>query len=270
MPFDLGSVVPLSVSVTDASGAPADAGEVVLTVTLSDQTTASPAVAHPAVGSYTADYTATQAGRHIARWVATGDNASAYVDVFDVRPAAVVGIVSLADAKKHLNITSTTNDQEIRDHIEAATAIVEYYTGPADVTSVTEVVQGGYSLVLSHVPAISLTSVTPVYSFGLTYNVDDFDLDGAMGVARHKLGWPLIGPLRVVYKAGRAIIPANLQLAARIIIKHLWETQRGGSRRPGMGQSDEIVEQQLVSAMGYAIPRRAVELLQPQQTVGIA
>lgn len=272
MPFDLGSVVPLSVKVTDSAGAAANAGTVVLTVTLPDQTTATPTITNSVTGTYTADYTTTQAGRHIARWVATGANASSYVDAFDVRPAAIVGIISLADAKKHLNMTSTSNDDELRDHIASATTVVEYYVGPVDVTTATEVVPGGTSLILSRTPAISLTSVEPVYTVGLTYVVADLDLDGTTGIVRHKLGWRFIGPLRVVYQVGRAIVPANQQMAARIIIKHLWETQRGGSRRPGMGQSDDIVEQQLVSVMGFAIPRRAVELLQtdPHQTLGFA
>ncbi len=273
MPFDLGSVVPLSVTVTDASGTAANAGSVVLTITLPDQTTETPSVSNPSTGTYTAEYTPTQAGRHIARWVATGANASAYTEVFDVRPAAIVGVISLTDAKNHLNmsLTITKNDAELRDHIEAATRVVEFYVGPVGVREVTEVVSGGGSLILSRTPAISLTSVDPVHTGGLSYAVSDLDLDGATGIVRHLLGWRFVGPLRVVYQAGRAVVAANHQMAARIIVKHLWETQRGGSRRPGMGgQSDDIVEQQLVSVMGFAVPRRAVELLQPDQTAGIA
>ena len=273
MPFDLGSVVPLSVTVTDASGTAADAGSVVLTVTLPDQTTETPAVTNASTGTYSAEYTPTQAGRHIARWVATGANASAYTDVFDVTEAAVAGIISLRDAKKHLNmsLTLTTNDDELRTHINSATKVVEYYVGPVAIRSVTQVVRGGASVVLSRTPVISLTSVTAVYAGGPIYNVDDLDLDGETGIVRHLLGVPLVGPLRWVYKVGRTVVDANWQLSARIIVKHLWETQRGGSRRPGMGgQSDDIVEQQLVSVMGFAVPRRAVELLQPDQTAGIA
>ncbi len=75
--YDLGDVASLAVAITDSAGAAANAGAVVLTVTLPDGTTVTPTVTNAATGSYTASYTPTLPGRHGVRWVATGANASA-------------------------------------------------------------------------------------------------------------------------------------------------------------------------------------------------
>lgn len=85
--YDIGDVVALAVAVTDSSGAAADAGAVTATIILPDGTTATPTVAHPAVGSYTTLYTPTTAGRYTVKWVATGVNASAFTDSFAVSQA---------------------------------------------------------------------------------------------------------------------------------------------------------------------------------------
>src|SRR4051812_47275294 len=85
--YDLGDVVPLAVLLTNDAGAAANAGAMVLTVTLPDGTIVQPAITNGVVGSYTATLATTQAGRHTLRWLATGANAAAYVDEFDVQAA---------------------------------------------------------------------------------------------------------------------------------------------------------------------------------------
>lgn len=182
-----------------------------------------------------------------------------------------MAILTLENAKAQLNITGANHDVELATFIAAASRIVEYYTGPIDAREVVEVAHpSGTTMMLSSPPVLSITSAVPIYPGGLIYDPADLDIDPTTGIVRHRLLWNLVGPLRVTYEAGRAAIPANADLAARIIVQHLWSTRRGGSRRPGMGQSDDIVEQQIVTVMGFAIPRRAVELLQPDQTLGIA
>jgi hypothetical protein len=54
-------------------------------------------------------------------------------------------------------------------------------------------------------------------------------------------------------------IQANVRLASKIIIQHLWETQRGTMGVQLGGDSDNYV-----AGRGFAIPRRAIELLGPQ------
>lgn len=261
--IDLGDVYPLTLDIADAGGNPADATTVVLTITLPDLTTDTPAVQHPETGRYQVDYPTEQAGRHTARWVATGDNAGAYAEVFDVREATPGYIVSLADAKRHLNqdLTTTTFDEELRRFIEAATPVVEDVVGPVVVRSYTEVHSSGAFLVLGNTPVVSLTSLVPVLTGGTTYQVADVDVDSEVGVVRRLDGGVFCGPLRSSYKAGRAIVPANITQGAKEVIRHMWDTQRGHSgARPGFGE-EEFVQ----TGSGFTIPRRVMELLAPHK-----
>src|SRR4029078_8544822 len=128
--FDLGDVVPLRVEIRDTAGALANAGSVAVTVTAPDETSTTPSVGNTSTGVYTATYTPTQIGRHRVRWVATGVNASAFTDVFDVRSGSSIQLFSLTDARAFLHLSKTTNDEELRGWIEAATAAVEAVVGP--------------------------------------------------------------------------------------------------------------------------------------------
>lgn len=114
-PYLLGAVVPLTFTVTDLSGNPANATSVTCTVTAPDGTTSNPATANPAVGTYTADYTSAQAGRHVAKLVATGDNAGVVEAVFDVVSLSTA-LVDLAEVKAYLGDVTAT-DAQIADAI---------------------------------------------------------------------------------------------------------------------------------------------------------
>lgn len=98
MEIELGATYPLATLVTDDSGNPIAATGVIVTVTLPDLTTATPAVSNPVLGTYAAFYPTTQAGRHVARWAgAIGAETLAMEEVFDVRPPTrVFPIATLA------------------------------------------------------------------------------------------------------------------------------------------------------------------------------
>lgn len=261
--IDLGDVHPLTIDITDADGAAADAGTVTLTVTLPDGTTETPTVSNPTTGRYQCDFATTQAGRHTARWVATGANAGSYVEVFDVREALPGFIVGLADTKAHLNIAAdkTMFDEELRAFIEAATPVVEDVVGPVVVRTYTEVHNGGPVLVLDHCPVVSLTSITAVLTGGSSYETTDVDTDQDTGVVRRLDGAAFTGPLRVAYRAGRAVIPPNITQGAKEIVRHMWDTQRGhAGTRPGLGEEEFVT-----TGSGFTIPRRVMELLAPQR-----
>ena len=140
--WDLGDTVPLTIEVTDAAGAPTNAATVTLTITLPDGSVLSPAPSNPAVGRYEYDLVPTAAGLHVVRWVTTGP-AAAWADVIDVRPAAEVSLVSLADAKQHLNKSGSTSvdDEELRPVLVAATQrVARHLTGdPAGLATRTAV-----------------------------------------------------------------------------------------------------------------------------------
>ncbi|MEU0393813.1 hypothetical protein ABZ208_13720 [Streptomyces sp. NPDC006208] len=264
MPYDLGTVVPLGTTVRDAAGDLANAGAMALSLALPDgtTTTVSP-VAPTSTGLYAYDYATVQAGRHTVRWVATGVNAGAYTDSFDVREAAPPGILSLADAKKHLNKTGTTDDDEIRGWVESITAGIEGLCGPVIVRAVTERHEGRRvsMICLRQTPVLSLTSVVAILDSGADYTVGDLDVDAVTGVVQRLDGGTLTGPLRVTYTAGRRIVPAAISSAARIILQHLWRTQQGPGR-PQLGTGDFDVTEPVVG-FGYAIPNRALQLLEP-------
>jgi hypothetical protein len=271
MSFDLGATVPLGTTVRDGSGALANAGLMTLVLTLPDSSTVTIApVAPTSTGTYAYDYPTVQAGRHTVRWVATGVNAGAYTDSFDVREAAPPAILSLADAKAHLNIASTSHDDELRGWIESVTSAVEFFTGPVTVRTVVEdhTASGVSVLALRQPPVLSLTSVSPVLSGGTSYAVDGLDVSST-GIVRSLSGARFHGPLRVTYMAGRRVVPAAITAAARIILQHLWRTQQGPGR-PQRGIDDFDVTEP-IPGLGYAIPNRAVQLLDPyKQGPGVA
>lgn len=265
MAFDLGDVVPLTVDITDANGAAANATAVTLTLTLPDGTTATPIPTNPSTGRYQVDYTPTMPGRHAARWVATGTNASAYTDAFDVAEADPALIMSLRDGKQQLNLplTSTTHDEELRGFIAAVTDAVEFFTGPVAVRTYSERIDGDRPmLVLSHAPVVSVTSITAILTAGTSYLPADVDVESGTGVVQRLTGgWFTGGPWRVTYKAGRPISKGGIQKASHLILQHMWRTQRGPTsavRSRGAVDDDTTY----VPGLGYSIPNRALELLQ--------
>ncbi|NUT53685.1 MAG: hypothetical protein HOV94_41310 [Saccharothrix sp.] len=262
MALDVGDTARLRFEVRDAAGALAEpgGGTPTLTITLPDDTTTSPVVANPSTGVYTASYVTVQAGRHVVRWVATGANATADADVLDVRPDDRAWLLSLADGRAMLNLRSTDDDAELRDWLGAVTDVIERHTGRAWVKRTrTETVTGGRrGIPLIWHPIASITSMLPVLDTGTAYQTADLVWTSA-GVLRLASGEAFrAGMYDVTYAAGdNTAIPENVAAAARIILDHLWQTQRGQRSLPSRG-GDEDYEAALV---GFAIPNRAVELL---------
>lgn len=268
MPFDLGDTVRLTAQSTDPGGTLTDAATVTLTITLPDGTTTSPAVTNPpaTTGQYTYDYVTEQPGRHAVRWV-FGTPDSAYTDVFDVRAADPPLILSLADAKTHLQLTGTSQDAQLRDWLEAITESVEAYTGVGPRRTVTEDHEipssGTRALALRRTPVLSITSAAGILTGGTSYQAADLDVSSSTGIVRPLNGGRLYGPLRITYVAGREQIPASLTAAARIILQHLWRTQRAGPRGPVIGGGDDYSVTEPAPGFGYAIPNRALQLMEP-------
>lgn len=271
MSYDLGAVVPLGTTVRDASGALANAGNMALTITLPDNTTLSvPTVAPAPTGTYAYDYTAVQAGRHSVRWVATGVNAGAYTDVFEAREAVPPLLFSLASAKSKLDIpaTSTGDDEELREFIEATTRCVEYFVGAVVRRTVQQVVTGNRDVLLLHTtPVIAVTAITPLQSWQETINIGVLDVDTGTGVVRRtdSLCFPP-GDYRTTYTAGRTAVQANVSLAGKLILQHLWRTNYGTAR--GATAGDDFLATEQVPGFGYAIPNRALQLLQDSRDFG--
>lgn len=239
--YDIGSPWAGATTVKDSTGALANATAVVLTITLPDLTTVTPAVSNPTTGNYTATYPTTQAGRHLVNWVATGTNASTYSDVFDVRSAAINSIVSLADVKDYLNIpqADTTQDAELRGFIGSATHVIEHEVGACAQRTVTDLYTGSWAqpeIVLLTQPVISVTTVTE-NSLTLAQGIDYVLLNpggtlartiGGGGTLYERGYWYGVNDISVTYIAGRRIIPSNIIEAAMEWARIRFRPQRGG------------------------------------------
>lgn len=267
MSFDLGSAVRLTATCTDPGGTPATAATALLTVTLPDGTTVIPTVPAPVeTGQYVVDYVTESPGQHAVRWLFT-DPAFAVTDTFDVRPAAPRLILSLADARSHLRITTPADDADLREWLESITEGVENLAGAVVRRTVTEKhsvpFRGAGSLMLRTVPVLELVSLVPVLVGGWTYTPAEFDLDPT-GVLQRIDRAPIYGPLRITTVVGRMVTPASITSASRIILRHLWRTRYGSSRAlPSVGGDDDFLVTEPIPGFGYAIPNRALQLLEP-------
>ncbi|WP_028657102.1 phage gp6-like head-tail connector protein [Nocardioides sp. J54] len=174
-----------------------------------------------------------------------------------------MSVLTAEQAKSHLNITADV-DAQLQVFIDAAEAAIVAKCGPLAPTEVTEraTARDGM-LTLATPPAISLTSLTPA-SGGTALAADILSLDRPSGVV---YGVP-DGTYVVVYQAGRAAVPADLLMGVKELVRHLWDTQRGPSRRPGATTSE--ITANTIPGAAYMMPFRVAELIAPHMQPGFA
>lgn len=264
METDLGAQRRLTFDVRDAGGTLVNPATAVLVVTRPDGTT-TPSITvtlPPAqTGKLIYDLTPSQAGLHTVSWTTTGP-VTAGADAFNVRAASPGYILSLGSLKEHLNIPAATTqfDEELQSWSETVTRLVEDKVGEITRKTYTERHRGGPSIWVRNPPIISVTSVGPYGgSGGSTYGPADVVFTEGGRIELVGSGGFGGGPWSVVYVAGRIVPAPNQRDAAKIILKHMWETQRGASRLPLQGGNDVTV----VPGYSFAVPNRALELLAP-------
>jgi hypothetical protein len=289
MPIYAGNPVPLTFPLADANGNPVNAvaTQPVLTVTLPDLTTATPAVSNPGTGIYRAVYKTVQAGHHLVSWTcADATNPGGYADEFDVWSTASSNVLSLADAKGILSVApgNTAYDDLIQKVNASITAWLEWYCGAIVPQTVTEELRvGGMVVQLSRPPVNSLVAWTsvppqfaadtsrvvptppspmyPVMVFGVTYPLSQLYCDVKKGTVRHTSGLPFYyGPYLWMYQAGYSLIPQGVRFAASVTLRHLYGLERGGAGVAAAGAADEETTQ---TPFGFAVPNRAIEALAP-------
>lgn len=194
-------------------------------------------------------------------------------------------LVTLAEVKTHLNKTDSSDDAELQGFVDAATPIIENIGGPVIQRTIVEYYDGGQSrLELNSLPIVSVTSIIETYG-QTNYTLTEVTLGGAstgFGFTMDYLTGQVIrraynaearfpvgaNNVQVTYVAGRTAVPANVRLAALMLIQHLWSTSqlnRNGGR-PSFGGDDSFT-----AGAGFAVPNRVRELLQPTPRVpGIA
>lgn len=258
MPYDVADSVPIAWDVADAAGSPVTAGSAILTVTKPDGTTELPTVPAPtSPGQYRVTYVPTIEGRYTWRVVTTTPN-TAFQEAFTVRALSSPALLSLSEVKRHLNITSSTYDDELRDYVESATEIVESYTGPIVQRTYTSRVQGGREvIILPHTQILSVTAFTSILSGTTPVQIANLSIDGEAGdiYCKNSGGFPG-GAYTITYTVGRTTVKSNWLTSAKIIIKHMWETRLGGLPS---GQGDD--RGYVVTGSGYLVPFRAIALL---------
>jgi hypothetical protein len=280
MTYDLGDIVPLGITITDSTGANANASAVTCTITLPDGTSSTGSVTNPSTGLYNCDFSPAQVGRYAVRWLATGTNASAYTDEFTVRDFADLGIVGLDETKQHLNIptTDSTSDEELRQIIDAASDLCEQYVGIilGRRTYTSELYDGNTdALRLRNPKAISITSV---YENGALLDSSAYVLDPT-GQRLYRVGSGTLyatnsygywsggmNNISVTYVAGFTNPPASAKQGVLEVIRHLWQTQRGSMSVLGRNLAGD----ETYSTPTYSLPRRAMELLDPIGLPGLA
>lgn len=170
-------------------------------------------------------------------------------------------LITLADAKSQLHIKSANLDGELQTYVDGAIRAVERARGEIiESRSFTDEMWLSFStsFMLSRVPVVSLTSVATLDGV-VTWNVANLHVELNSGAVTVLSGAPVNGNVAVVYTAGYASPPPDFKLAAKIILQHLWETQRGadGAVRSFVTGADETYDPRY----SYAVPRRALELL---------
>lgn len=246
--YTIGSIVHLTATFTDASGALVNPTTVTVAITDPAGTVTTPSAVNDSTGKYHYDYTTTLAGQFQFYFIGTGTNAAVQLpDVFTVGPITTGALISIADAKRQLSksATVTIDDAEILAFIQAATEIVNRECGYTAPTSFTETVpavidgSGNRILCLTRTPVLSVQTVVPLMQGMPTIDITTLKIIPDSGVIYLANWYAWFGPQLVTYTAGRATVPAALQEACALIVQYLWETQRGGSISvPGVGGDD--------------------------------
>lgn len=262
MIYDIGDKVELSTTVKDADGNLVNTPTLTIAVTKPDGTAVSPAPSVTNAGSgglYAAAVTGDAAGTWAYAWTSSGTVVAVEPGQFTVR-APTVYVASLEELKHQLRRTDDADDLDLRGHLASATRYVEKRLGgPVSVQTFTERhLVTGPSLIPRRRPLVSVTSITPDFGTALTSDAYTADTDLNQIVLRYGAsGW-----YTLVYTAGSAQPGENAKLAGLIIAQHLWETQNGGGGR----RSQDTVP----SGLGFAIPRRAAEMLDVDEMSGIS
>jgi len=281
--YPQGGPVRLSTTVRDTTGTLVNAGAISLVVKIAQAdgtlattgTYASPV--NDGTGLYHVDVPATDLtalGHYSYVWTSTGTGAGVSPPAdFDVIDPFEVSVLPLQDAKDQLNIpqATTSSDAEIQSYIATIESSLERATGGPlvnrTVTERSEMMSGQTVIAVRRRPLVSVVSIASASGSNIDIS-GGLDLDVNAGLIRRKLGLPFYGPFftwlpqcTVVYIAGWGVsVPAAFNSFARIVLQHLWTSQRGPAAMP-MGGGEMVT----VPGFGFAIPNMAAELLNGSQ-----
>ncbi|WP_183092908.1 phage head-tail connector protein [Nocardioides stalactiti] len=177
--------------------------------------------------------------------------------------------VSLDAVKVHLNIPADklTHDTELQVFIDAAESAIGERVGPLAAVERTVRITPYPRTLRVPSPAAAFTAV--VDADGSAVAVADLRVDAASGLAYYLDGSAFTSRwYDVTYMHGYDPCPADLVLAVKEMVRHLWATQTGPARRPGSTASNEMSN--TVPGAAFMFPFRVSQLIAPHmpQLVG--
>lgn len=195
-------------------------------------------------------------------------------------------LLNVPEAAQFLRITGSSEDAELAEMVTTASGMITRYIGPVAATPFVETYDGGRAqIMLRRNPVIAVTSVMESWGSSTIYTLTPTVLDGSASnfgtfgysvdltvglITRRASGVAVafargIQNVTIAYTAGYAVIPPDLKLAAKLLVQHLYATQRGGARRPSMGGDDAV------PASHYDdMPSRVEQILGNYYTPGVA
>lgn len=211
----------------------------------------------------TAVFTPPVPGRYLLAWSGEG---AAYTDVLDVWPKDPRFLIPLEEAAAGLQLPPNADPgkrEDLRLFLAAATPVIEDITGVLVPGTFTHSAPGGdLAVLLPHLPTqvLSLTlDGAPVTEY-----VADLQSGILYGGNRNAVQPFGRGDLVITYRVGTGIIPPNIRLAARELVRFWYQ---GGMQGSG-GVRGSRPEAEAFTPSGFAVPRRVMELCAPNQQIG--
>jgi len=161
---------------------------------------------------------------------------------------------------------NAARDADITTYVQAATPVIENIAGACLSASKTILFNGGVPYILLN---NRIQSITTVVESGTTLNpATDYYLDTTANVLYRGVPpfptaffAPGMANISVTYLAGYAVVPFNVQLATRELVRFWWQ-QGMQANRPGFGDPGADVS---FTPQGFAVPKRVIELLAPER-----
>lgn len=175
------------------------------------------------------------------------------------------GLITLDDARASLGwaASDTARNADLEKYVEAATPVIENITGPLIQRTEVFYLDGGREAI---VLPTRFTSVTSITQNGVAYTSFVADPDSGVITAGTSTTPDLFEPgvrnIVVTVVTGSTTIPKNVQLAARELVRFWWQQGRQANI-PAFGEAPESG----TVPMGFAVPKRVYELLEPNKRV---
>lgn len=191
----------------------------------------------------------------------------------------VIALVSLADAKAFLKITTSAEDTIVGDLVNSLSKLVSNFVGHDLLSaSYTEYYDGDGTdeLILKNFPvtALSVLNDDPTRAFAAPTAKDiaaDVMLDGAAGIVRLWNNGGIFqrahGNIKVTYTAGYSLatMPYDIQLAVKKMVAFIY---RSSYSMPKIGVQTETVGDRTTTYFNDELPKDIAAMLKPYRAIG--